>query len=403
MEAGARAERGFGGGLPAWALGAIPLALIAVAIGAFALLGGPGLGERTGPPVEEVSVERTVLHPGKIELTLRNDGPDPVEVAQVAVNDAYAPFVADGGREIGRLGSTTVVVDYPWIEGEAYELFVLTASGGTIEAAIPVATETPEADLDFYGLMALLGIYVGVIPVGLGMLWLPFLRRLGRQWMGVLIAFTVGLLGFLAIDAGLEGLEIAGEAPAAFGGASLVFVGALVAYLALAGIDAHLHERRRRAEGSGASGAAYLALLVAIGIGLHNLGEGLAIGSSYATGALALGAFLVVGFAIHNTTEGLAIVAPLRGGAPPSAGRLLGLGLVAGAPAILGAWIGASAFDPSLAALLFGVGVGAIVRVIVQIAPAMRDEGGRLLYPSTVTAILCGIAALYLTGLLVSV
>ncbi len=403
MEAGARAERGFGGGLPAWALGAIPLALIAVAIGAFALLGGPGLGERTGPPVEEVSVERTVLHPGTIELTLRNDGPDPVEVAQVAVNDAYAPFVADGGREIGRLGSTTVVVDYPWIEGEAYELFVLTASGGTIEAEIPVATETPEADLSFYGLMALLGIYVGVIPVGLGMLWLPFLRRLGQQWMGVLIAFTVGLLGFLAIDAGLEGLEIAGEAPAAFGGASLVFVGALVAYLALAGIDAHLHERRRQAEGSGASGAAYLALLVAIGIGLHNLGEGLAIGSSYATGALALGAFLVVGFAIHNTTEGLAIVAPLRGGAPPGAGRLLGLGLVAGAPAILGAWIGASAFDPSLAALLFGVGVGAIVRVIVQIAPAMRDEEGRLLYPSTVTGILCGIAALYLTGLLVSV
>jgi zinc transporter ZupT len=152
-----------------------------------------------------------------------------------------------------------------------------------------------------------------------------------------------------------------------------------------------------------------LALLVAIGIGLHNLGEGLAIGSAYATGALALGAFLVVGFAIHNTTEGLAIVAPLRGGgeqpagAAPGFGRLLGLGLIAGAPAILGAWIGASAFNPSLAALLFGVGVGAIVRVIVQIAPAMRDRDGRLLYPSTVAGMLAGIAVLYLTGLLVSV
>ena len=147
---------------------------------------------------------------------------------------------------------------------------------------------------------------------------------------------------------------------------------------------------------------------MAIGIGLHNLGEGLAIGSAYATGALALGAFLVVGFAIHNTTEGLAIVAPLRGGEGgaaerPGLGRLLGLGLIAGAPAILGAWIGASAFNPSLAALLFGVGVGAIVRVIVQIAPAMRDEEGRLLHPSSVVAILAGIAVLYLTGLLVSV
>jgi ZIP family zinc transporter len=408
MEAGARAERAPGGGLPAWALGLIPLVLIAVAIGSFALLGGPGLGERTGPPLEEVSVERTVLHPGEIELTLRNDGPDPVSVAQVAVNDAYAPFVADAGNEIGRLDSTTLRISYPWIEGEAYEIFVLTSSGGTIDATIPVATETPTADLDFYGLMALLGIYVGVIPVSLGMLWLPFLGRLGRRWMSSVIAFTVGLLAFLAIDAALEGLEIAAEAPAAFGGASLVFVGALVAYLGLAGVDAYLSGRGRREGGGAATGGAYLALLVAIGIGLHNLGEGLAIGSSYATGALALGAFLVVGFAIHNTTEGLAIVAPLRGGSEGGEtrlgfARLIGLGLVAGAPAILGAWIGASAFNPSLAALLFGVGVGAIVRVIVQISPAMRDEEGRLLYPSTVLGMLAGIAALYLTGLLVSV
>jgi len=402
MEAGARAERGFGGGLPAWALGLIPLALIAVAIGAFALLGGPGLGERSGPPVEEVSVERTVLHPGEIELTLRNDGPDPVEIAQVAVNDAYVPFTAVGGREIGRLDSATLRIAYPWIEGEAYEIFALTSAGGTVEASIPVAAETPDSDLGFFGLMALLGIYVGVIPVSLGMLWLPFLRRLGPQWMGALIAFTVGLLAFLAIDAGLEGLEIAAEAPAAFGGTSLVLVGGLVAYLVLAGIDSYLSQRSRSARGAGAP-AGYLALLVAVGIGLHNLGEGLAIGSAYASGALALGAFLVVGFAIHNTTEGLAIVAPLRDAARPSFARLLALGLIAGAPAILGAWIGAAAFNPSLAALLFGVGVGAIARVIVQIAPAMRDPEGRLLYPSSVAGILAGIAALYLTGLLVSV
>jgi zinc transporter, ZIP family len=413
MEAAARAERAGGGGLPAWALGLLPLALIAVAIGGFALLGGPGLGERTGPPVEEVAVERTLLRPGEIELTLRNDGPDPVEVAQVAVNDAYAPFAASGGREIGRLGSTTLTISYPWIEGEAYEIFILTSSGGTIDAAIPVATETPEADLSFYGLMALLGIYVGVIPVSLGMLWLPFVRRVGESWIAAMIAFTVGLLAFLAIDAGLEGLEIAAEAPSAFGGSALVFAGALIAYLVLAAVDAHLSRRSAAAKSAGGAGAAargglYLALLVAIGIGLHNLGEGLAIGSAYATGALALGAFLVVGFAIHNTTEGLAIVAPLRGGAAavdarPSLGRLAVLGLIAGAPAILGAWIGAAAFDPSLAALLFGVGVGAIARVIVQIAPSMRDGDGRLLHPISVAGMIAGIVALYLTGLLVSV
>jgi zinc transporter, ZIP family len=408
MEASAPAERA-PGGLPAWALGAIPLALIAVAIGAFSLLGGPGLGERSGPPVEEVAVEQTVLRPGTIELTLRNDGPDPVEVAQVAVNDAFAPFAAEGGLVIGRLGSTTLEIRYPWIEGEAYEIFVLTSSGGTIDASIPVATETPEPDLGFYGLMALLGIYVGVIPVSLGMLWLPFVRRIGERWVAALIAFTVGLLAFLGIDAALEGLEIAGEAPAAFGGSGLVFAGALVAYLLLAAVDAYLSgrgEAARPAAGSGARSGLYLGLLVAIGIGLHNLGEGLAIGSAYATGALALGAFLVVGFAIHNTTEGLAIVAPLRGedaAAQPGLGRLAGLGLIAGAPAILGAWIGAAAFDPSLAALLFGVGVGAIARVIVQLAPAMRDAEGRTLYPLSVAGLIAGIATLYLTGLLVSV
>jgi zinc transporter, ZIP family len=405
MEATAHTPDRAPGGLPAWALGLVPLALIGAALGAFALLGGPGLGERTGPPVEELAVERTVLRPGTIELTLRNDGPDAVEIAQVAVDDAYAPFAASNGLEVGRLDSTTLEIAYPWIEGEAYEIFVLTSSGGTVAAEIPVAAETPDADLGFYGLMALLGIYVGVIPVSLGMLWLPFVRRIGARWIAALIAFTVGLLAFLGIDAALEGLEIAAEAPSAFGGAGLVFVGALVAYLVLAAVDAHLG-RRGEAAGRGAASGLYLGLLVAIGIGLHNLGEGLAIGSAYATGALALGAFLVVGFAIHNTTEGLAIVAPLRGEAAadgPGIGHLVGLGLIAGAPAILGAWIGAAAFDPSLAALLFGVGVGAIARVIVQLAPAMRDEDGRVLHPLSVVGLIAGIVALYATGLLVSV
>ncbi len=406
MEAGAQAEPLRGGRLPAWLLGLLPLALIAAAIAAFALLGGPGLGGRTGPPLEEVAVERTVLRPGQIELTLRNDGPDPVEVSQVAVNDAYAPFAAAGGREIGRLGSTTLEISYPWIEGEAYEIFVLTSAGGTIDTEIAAATETPEPDLSFFGLMALLGVYVGVLPVSLGMLWLPFVRRIGRRWTGALIAFTAGLLALLAIDAALEGLEIAADAPGAFGGSGLVFTGALVAYLALAGVDSYLTSRRRDGAHA-AQGGLYMALLVSIGIGLHNLGEGLAIGSAYTTGALALGAFLVVGFAIHNTTEGLAIVTPLRDGDGAGArvrlAHLAGLGLIAGAPAILGAWIGAAAFNPSIAALLFGVGVGAIVRVIVQISPAMRDDEGRVLHPLSVVGLIAGIAVLYLTGLLVSV
>jgi zinc transporter, ZIP family len=386
--------------LPGWALGLIPLGLIAAAVGAFALLGGPGLDERLGPPVEELTVERTVLRPGEIELTVRNDGPDPVGIAQVSVNDAYVDF-STSSKEVGRLAATEITVPYPWIEGEAYEVFLLTSTGGTVEHAIDVAVETPATDSGFFALMALLGVYVGVIPVALGMLWLPFVRRIDPRWVQLLLALTIGLLAFLAIDAIGEGVEIGGGGAQAFGGAALVFVGALAAYLLLAGVDAFLSARRAREARSGAGGI-YLALLVAIGIGLHNLGEGLAIGSAYAVGSLALGTSLVVGFALHNTTEGLAIVAPLAE-RPAGLTRLAGLGLVAGAPAILGAVIGASAFSTSVAALLLGVGAGAIAQVIQQIAPSIRDSQGRVLHPLSVAGLLAGIAIMYLTGLLVTV
>ena len=400
MEARSATTRPPARALPTWLLGIVPLLLVAAAIGSFAALGGPGLGERTGPPVEELAIERTVLKPGTIELTVRNDGPDAVAVAQVTVNDAFAQF-AGAEEPIGRLATETIAVEHAWVEGEAYEVALLTSSGGTIAHEIPVAAETPGADLSFYGLMALLGIYVGVIPVALGMLWLPWIRRIPPGWLRGIMALTVGLLAFLAIDAALEGVEIAGGGSQAFGGTALVLVGAAAAYLALSGIGEWVADRRARARAAGASGAR-LALMVAVGIGLHNLGEGLAIGTSYATGALALGAFLVVGFALHNTTEGLAIVAPMAS-ERPRLGRLVTLGLIAGAPAILGAWIGASAFNSSVAAFLFGAGAGAIAQVIVQLAPSLRDDRGRMLHPAATAGLLGGMALMFATGLLVSV
>jgi zinc transporter, ZIP family len=403
MEARAAAEQGVLSGAPAWLLGLVPLALIAAAVAILALAGAPGLGERSGAPVEELVSERTVLRPGEIELTVRNDGPDPVEIAQVAVNDAFLAFTASDGLRLDRLEATTLTVPYDWIEGEAYEMSVVSSTGDTFAHEIEAAAETPVADAGFFGLMGLLGLYVGVIPVSLGMLWLPFVRRIGQEWLRILIAFTIGLLAFLAIDATLEGLEIAETAPTAFGGAALVVAGALIAFLALSAVDVYLARKRAAAtESRAGGGGAYLSLLVAIGIGLHNLGEGLAIGSAYAAGALALGTFLVIGFAIHNTTEGLAIVAPLAD-ERPGLGRLVLLGLIAGAPAIIGAWIGAAAYNPSLAALLLGVGVGAIVQVVVQLVPSMRDRDGRALHPGAVGGLVSGMAVLYLTGLLVTV
>ncbi len=401
MEAASRSADA--GRPPTWALAALPLALIAIAIGLLAITGGPGLGDRRGPPAEEVAVERTVLRPGEIELQVRNEGADAIDVAQVSVADAFTDFSRDPDGEVGRLGSQTLTVDYPWQEGSPYTISMLLSSGTTIEHTIDVAVETPEADAGFFGLMALLGVYVGVIPVALGMLFIPLLRVVRESWIQVLMAATIGLLGFLAVDASLEAWDIGSTGPSAFGGVELLFIGAALSYLLLTGLDRYMRSKRERAKRKGAGGF-QLSLMVAIGIGLHNLGEGLAIGSAYSIGSLALGAFLVIGFAIHNTTEGLAIVAPLAAeGEHPGLGRLALLGLIAGAPAILGALIGASAYNPELSVFLLGLGVGAIAQVIVQLTPAIRDKAGAALHPASVGGIIAGIAVLYATSLLVSV
>src|SRR5918993_391623 len=350
---------------PGWLGGLAPLAVLAVAIGLFVLLDAPGL-DRIGVPQEELAVERTVLKPGEIQLHVRNEGADPVDVRQVIVNDGFAAF-SESEDEVGRLGGSEIDVAYPWIEGQDYEVSLLTATGAAIDHEITAATETPDSDLGFYGLMALIGIYVGVIPVAIGMLWLPWVRGVDQRWIQFLLAFTIGLVAWLRGRRGADDGKDAGRP-------------------------------------GGVPGWGYrAALLVAIGIGLHNLGEGLAIGSAYAVGSLALGATLVVGFALHNTTEGLAIVAPVARERSARLRRLLVLGLIAGAPAVLGAWIGASAYQPALAALMFGVGAGAIAQVVVQIAPQIRDGAGRLLHPLAVWGLLAGLAVMFVTGLLVSV
>src|SRR5215218_4410394 len=304
---------------PAWLTGLIPVVVLAAAIGLFVALDAPGL-DRVGVPQEELAVERTVLKPGEIELHVRNDGADPVRIKQAIVNDGFTSFT-QSKEEIGRLGGAEVKILYPWIEGENYEVLLLTSTGAAVAHSIEAAVETPDADVGFYGLMALIGLYVGVIPVAIGMLWLPWVRGVDARWMRFLLAFTVGLLGFLGIEALLEGTDLAAGAPESLGGAALVWLGAAGAYLALAGVDAWLSARRgrfgadpadedalvrgdgagseaagARGDGSGAASVApggaarglgyRAAFLVALGIGLHNLGEGLAIGSAYAIGSL---------------------------------------------------------------------------------------------------------------------
>lgn len=390
-------ERRITARVPLWVLAMAAVAAIAAILVALALLGGESLPERNGPPIEELAVERTVLLPDGIELIVRNTGPDPVQIAQVFVNDAFVD-VAGGADPINRLDTATVRLDYPWQDGQPYLVSLLTSTGVVIEHEIPVAVATP-APGGVLGLMALLGTYVGIIPVALGMMVLPVLRRVSPTVVRVLLALTVGLLAYLALDGSIEAIELGGRSGGAFGGPALVVLGAGLAFLALTAVDRFLRSRRHHAEPRG-EGGLRLAVMIAVGIGLHNLGEGLAIGSAYAVGELALGAFLVVGFALHNTTEGIAIVAPLAM-QRPSFAQLTALGLIAGAPAILGAMLGAAVDNTELSTFLLGVGVGAIAQVIVQVAPALRARSGQALNPSTIGGIAAGVLIMYLTGLLV--
>ncbi|HYP47520.1 MAG TPA: hypothetical protein VEQ61_02680, partial [Thermoleophilaceae bacterium] len=222
MATGAATAPRRAGRRPAWLVALAPLVILAAAIGLFVALDAPGL-ERRGVPLEELAVERTVLRPGEINLHVRNDGPDPVRVRQVLVNDAFGGF-SQQKEELGRLRGSEIKVVYPWLEGQAYEVVLITATGATVPHAIDAAAESPDAGVGFYGLMALIGIYVGVIPVAIGMLWMPWLRSADRRWTQFLLAFTVGLLAFLGVEALLEGGELAGQGPQALGGAALVWV-----------------------------------------------------------------------------------------------------------------------------------------------------------------------------------
>jgi ZIP family zinc transporter len=380
----------------------LPVLAIAALIAIFLVLNPIG-SLREVPAVEAVAIERTVFDPDEIRLELRNDGPDPVTIAQVLVNDAYTSFEI-GDQELDRLESSTIRISYPWEEELPVAIAMVTSSGVTIEHEVEAAALTPEPDGSTITIYALLGIYIGVIPVAIGLFWYPALRRASKRWIGFFLAFTVGLLGFLLIDTVAEGFELAGETPAALDGLSLFALGAVGAVAGLTAFERFLGRQRggQSAEQSGASpiGGLALAYLIAAGIGLHNLGEGLAVGAALAGGEIALGTFLILGFAIHNTTEGLAIVAPLGSEARrPSLWHFVALGAVAGAPTIVGAWVGGFAFAAAWAALAFGVAAGAIAQVVWQIARGMsRDHG--LTSGLGALGLMAGLLFMYVTGLL---
>lgn len=382
------------GSLPRWVLGFGPLLLLVALVALFLKAGPVGVFQQAFPPVEELTIERIALpRVGLMQVDVVNGGPQAVTVAQVFVDDASWVHSIDGPRTIGRLESRRLEIPYPWVAGEPHTVTLVTSTGLTFSSTVPVAVETPRADARYLSTFALLGIYAGVVPVLIGLLWLPFLRRIERRWLDFFLSLTIGLLVFLGVDALFEALETATLVSGAFQGRSLVLLGAVGTPLLLAAFGA------LRPRSGGAHSPLYVATLIALGIGLHNLGEGLAIGTSYATGEIALGTFLVVGFLLHNTTEGLGIVAPL-GQEQPRISQLLGLGALAGVPTVIGAWIGGLSYSPAWTTLFFAVGAGAIAQVVVELTRLLRRRG-TVLSPLNVAGVLAGMIIMYLTGVVI--
>jgi len=395
MEAKA-AERG-GGSWRLWAL--VPIVLLAVAVGGY-VISGASLVELIGrnPPQADVfDVRRVEFKPGEIRIRVTNPQSDDLTIASVTVDDAIVPYDVDGSATLGHLRSSTIVVPFDWVQDDPISVGVTSSSGIETVEQIQAAVETPGFSAGAFLGYAIIGFLVGVLPIALGLLWLPSLRRVEQRWLTAFMALTGGLLAFLGIEALFEAFQLQAAVPGALGGPGLVLLGVAGSFLTMTFISG-----RFSGEAGAPLGGIALATLVAIGIGFHNFGEGLAIGTSFAFGQLTLGSFLIVGFMIHNVTEGLGIAAPAadeRAGVPLA--RLATLAVVAGAPTIVGAWLGGFAANDVLAALFFGAAAGAAFEVVAEVVRYVgkRDPAG-LRSGYAIGGFLTGIAVMYVTGLL---
>jgi len=374
----------------------IPIVMLGLMI---AYIFGPGsnfLG--LGVALPEITIEKIEFLDSKIIATVRNTGHIDVEVVQADVNDRIQPAGIEPDKFLNRFETAKVIIPFAWNESEPYEIGLTLNDGTRFSKSVMAAVQTPEPNFELVSYFAIIGTYVGVIPVLIGLLWFPFIAKMSKSKYKFFLALTAGLLLFLGIDAIQEGLEISTTSlPGAFNGQLLVATVVVISFLGLYYSSEKLISRTT----SNLTKPVTIGLMIAIGIGLHNLGEGLAIGAAVGLGEIALSTFLIVGFAIHNTTEGLAIAAPMAKG-KPLIGKLVMMGMIAGTPAIFGAWIGGFIYSPFAAVVFLSIGAGAIFQVVVSILNWIRqDEEKTFSTMSVVSGFSVGMLIMYLTSIFV--
>jgi ZIP family zinc transporter len=400
----------------------------------------------SGIPLPDVAIEKIEFreNPSQIIAFIRNAGPTEITIAQADVNDRIHAAAIEPGKTLSRLSDAKVIIPFFWNPAEPYEVGITTDDGTRFSKTIEAAALAPNPDSGQIIFFAVIGIYVGIIPVMIGLLWYPFIRSMSRNKYNFFLSLTAGLLVFLGIDALIESNELATDnVSSIFSGQMLIVIVTTISFIGLLYASEKLTQRAIKKSMSTAAAettSTYIpysnstatsstqtksqvgqremqelvrplaiSLMIAIGIGLHNFGEGLAIGAAVLLGEIALSTFLIIGFTLHNTTEGLAIVAPLAKSRKLMLRRLVLMGMIAGAPTIAGAWIGGFLYSPIAAIIFLSIGAGAIFQVVYSIGSWVlrptsdNEKSSRIVAVNifTIAGFAIGMLIMYITGLLV--